>query len=365
MTSMETKYSRHAKGCVEMINNALNNSPQFWINQNWGEFMPKISKKDFGIRYSYRFEIASLLFLSGNFEAVLDYWFALHSLFNGCYSGTLCFLQQLKCRISSLPMKFKLYRAANDGLLDYMSLFVILHEIAHGVYISYPDLKRDAFSEIDKELQTLINSFRECDIIKSPLIHDLHNKKRELEKLGLDSEKIMTIENLISLSQNEIVDLDKVMLKEELACDLYSLSISVQVVNYRTKSKNEYLSFYKGSILALILISRYNYIAKRYVKLQDDKRYAMNHDAELVRLQFYNNECIQGLKSRRIDTTSYYNVIKRATIAWLSKVNNYVDKYYQFILEAANGINKQDTSEKQAISCLERLENIIMKKYLL
>lgn len=100
------------------------------------------------------------------------------------------------------------------------------------------------------------------------------------------------------------------------------------MVNYRTKSKNEYLSFYKGSILALILISRYNYIAKRYVKLQDDKRYAMNHDAELVRLQFYNNECIQGLKSRRIDTTSYYNVIKRATIAWLSKVNNYVDKYY-------------------------------------
>lgn len=73
----------------------------------------------------------------------------------------------------------------------------------------------------------------------------------------------------------------------------------------------------------------------------------------------------QGLKSRSIDTTSYYNVVKRATIAWLSKVNNYVNKYYQFILEAANGINKQDTSETQAISCLEGLETLIIKKYLL
>ena len=118
-------------------------------------------------------------------------------------------------------------------------------------------------------------------------------------------------------------------------------------------------------MLALILISRYNYMAKRYVKLQDDKRYAMNHNAELIRLQFYSNECLQGLKSRNIDTTSYYNVIKRATIEWLSKVNDYVYKYHQFILDAANGVNKQDISEAQAIFCLESLETLIIKKHLL
>ena len=87
----------------------------------------------------------------------------------------------------------------------------------------------------------------------------------------------------------------------------------------------------------------------------------MNKDAELIRLQFYNNECLQGLKCRKINTTSYYNYIKEFPIEWLLDVNKYIDKYQTLIINSANCHNDQHIDN----SYIERFETAIIDKYLI
>ena len=356
---------QYAQDCIDMINKSLNNETIFYIDSNWKEVLPKISKSDLTIRYSSRFEISSLLLLSGDFNAVLDYWFGLSSLKNSSFSSSLFFINQLTQKSNNIIKKLKLHRASDSGLLEYMILFVILHEVAHGIYTRYPYLRENAFHEIEKELEIIYNNYSSCNLNKSSILNDLQKKRHKLDKLGLNSQEVMSKENLKVLFKNEQDDLDKVSVKEELACDLYSLSIAVHVVEFRGGSKEEYLKFYKASMLALILMSRYNFVFRRFVKLQDDDRYAMNKDAESIRLLFYNNECFQGLKSRKIDTTAYYNFIKLFPIDWLLSVKKYIEKHESLVMDSANRLNDQRIDATHAISCLEKFESITIEKYLM
>lgn len=148
----ETRYTKLAESVIAMINKSLNEESMFSIDSNWGNVMPKISKSDLKLKYGTRFDISALLFLTEDFTAVLDYWFALSSIENGIYSSAIFFSQNLDKKVKGYFNKRKLKKVVKSNLLEWISLFVILHEVGHGIYTRYPEMREHAFFEIDKGL---------------------------------------------------------------------------------------------------------------------------------------------------------------------------------------------------------------------
>lgn len=354
----QTINSYYINQLIDYINSGLvNENIHIKLDYEYEHIMPKLQKKNNTILYSRRYEIYTFLFLNGNFEIVLDYFFAIESFINRQYTISSFFLKSLKRRMRMCSLLMNIKSLCRTDLHKYMLQFTILHEIAHAIYNSKEELKEEAFKIIDEDLSRFKKNIKR-DIGDSIYNKDLKKKQRVLEtKIGVKNIATeMTVDKLKSQLEFDETIIQNIRHKEELACDLYSLCLSIQLFE-DNKDKKSILNFYKASMSALALATRYNYLLRRYVKMQDDERYSKNNDAELLRIFFYLNECIFGALSRNIRTKDFYNYTKQLTCDWLHNVVNYINSNLDIISKQNNVSQCEDQHQKdlleEEILCFE------------
>lgn len=365
--SIETRSSELARSVVMVINNMLQSNSKFRIDTDWSHIMPKISKSDMTIKFGTRFEISVLLYLSGEFSALLDYWFAISFIDNGNYSAASYFAERLTDKTSTTSFIKQLNETIDSYLIDYMSIFVLLHEVGHGIFVLSPELKRHIFVEIDQALKNYFNRFNENYVRESIQAQCYKRRKSALDRLNVstDYEESMTLEHVKSTFYKALDDLDRATVKEELACDSYSLSFILEILSDFEEKNLACLNICKACTIALMLISDYNFIIRRFIKLQDKERIMMTKDAQSLRFQVLINECFERIIQKGLDAGDFWNDVNQRQTDWIISLMKYEQSNMSLIRDAVNNGNSPNIeNETQANFLIKGFESDIIKIYL-
>lgn len=331
--------------------------------------MPCINKKTFEIKYSYRTEILVLL-QNCNLESImLDYYFASTCYLNNDFEDSRFFISRIREKIKIESSKIKECYPSVKAKIVYQMLFMVLHEIAHGVFGNSDDLKDFFYNLVEEEVTNMVQMYSGmADNPESKELMDGIKKKHyeAVHRVDIPSSEVDSILSQQNIIQNlgafpeYISDNRK---KEELACDLYALRMFQHAMSQHNVPEKNYLDYYSASLNGIQFLSRYMWWDCYLIRQMDSEKYHKKTYLDPLRSSFFFTECVYGREEYSSDIEDYMYEKGINGVPFLGSCYEveYVRDLYDKLEHIGEGvINYKEEEKKETNELLLGAENDIL-----
>lgn len=349
----KTKYDDFLNELFNNLNIELEGKIKLNLDLSSDELYPYFDKSSNTIIGGYRFNILTLIFITNDIDAFLDYLFSIHSLYNhnveSCLYFGIRFKKKIKDKLLNIDEKSKEYIMTMHIIMTY---FAYCHELGHAIFFNIPEEKNRFFEHIEMLKSNLYDLYN-----KYELSHDDFSWLDNFPKIVKDN---VDINNLQSQTLNVLEDFfnSYPYVKEEVCADWYSISFLIS--NY----SDEILPSLLYSAHAMIILSsRYTYLYHRFVKLEDDERYSHCDSVSNVRNIIFSHIGIMSMWEHNLDIHEYSDNVKPLIGIWFEDLNNYISSNAEYIEFAANYLPDSTIPFDVAETFINSIEEDILMNY--
>lgn len=330
--------------------------PKLALIPNDDALFPNIIKKKGEIQYSYRTEILFILNNCSNIELLLNYYFCISSYNNNKFDESKLFASKIREELKNVENIKEIERdfKINKNKIVYEILFVILHEIGHGLY-SYSKEYRDYFfSIVEREIGTLVETYKKQ--LNNPFIRlymrlnfMLNKDARTIYKLNKKNGVNVNNEFIINFISdfNDYIVKDKK--KEEVACDLFAFFQFLMIADENNVKIEDVREFFPACLNALQLISTHILLDNYFIHQQGSEKYTLVSSLDQVRIIFIQTRCEAVLAK---DYPKIYNYFLKESYKGIpavhfDSVQQFLEKNASVIREIGIGAESIDENKKK------------------
>lgn len=265
--------------------------------------MPHVKKKTFEIKYSYRTELLVLLQNCGCEKLLLDYFLAVTCYVNNKYDESKFFISRIKSNINENSQTIKeKYPEVKDKVI-YQLLFMVLHEVGHGLFAIREDLKNFFYELVENDVKSISKFYLRLLSLFKPFykIYMFFQKRKfgyteALKKFGDENSDFLG-SNTIEVLKQFPDYIKKPKKKEELACDLYALRFFQMTMSEKEIKEEDYKDYYTAGLNAIQFLSRYSWWDNYLVKQYDSEQAHNKSYLDPLRVIFFFNECTSVIEN--------------------------------------------------------------------
>lgn len=330
------------------------NIPPIQLVPDDDALMPQINKKTFEIKYSYRTEILILLENSDCSDLLLDYYFAVVCYLNNNFGDSRFFINRISNRISTDGSLLTSQISIIKDKIIYQLLFMILHEVGHGLFgISEED--RKAFYEmVDKDVELITERYEKffSSFFVKIFMKLLYFKSKVFKTFSKTSKQVgekyemfgtETIETLKSFPEY----ISKPRKKEELACDLFALRTFQYIMEQLGINEKDYNDYYSAGLNAIQFISRYMWWESYFVKQYSSEQYHNKTNMDPLRVTFFFEECRANSDGSDATGDLYEKVMNNIPALKFEKDAEYLKELGERLKSIGTGAIQIDPTEKE------------------
>lgn len=326
--------------------------PELKLIPNDDALLPRIIKKTGEIQYSYRTEILFMLYNCGNFDLLINYYFCITSYINGKYPEAKILASNIRnfLKQESIVQPLIINYINNRTKLIYEILFVILHEIGHGLFFNSKEEKDYYIGLIDEGVKAMVNTYHNLfsnDIVQESVLSDEKYRSHLSKNNNIPDNYNWTWDNLFDSLGQFPSQIEKDKKKEELACDYFALTQFLYINEQLGMELDSCPDFFPACINALQFVQRHIWWDTFFIKQQSDK-YGITSSIDQVRTIFIFTQCQLLLMEDYPEVYDYlieesYNGIP---MNQAEKDINFFEQNTELIREIGVGADRIDEQEK-------------------